>query len=131
MPPSLPKIMIVEDDPIVALGLNSLLTGHGYRVVGIAEDLDEALKLAQGGEVDIAIVDIHLARGPDGVCVAEALRREFDIPALFVSAAIDPADEVRALGARPIGFIDKPFAETWLLGALRAAVTMRKRGVSI
>ncbi|MCB8839840.1 response regulator [Aurantimonas sp. VKM B-3413] len=131
MAPSSPKIIIVEDDPIVALGLESLLTCHGYTIAGIAEDLEEALKIVRSGDVDIAIIDIHLARGPDGVCVAEVLRQQHDIPALFVSGGIEPDDEVRALRSRPIGFIDKPFAETWLLGALRAADAMRKRGVAI
>ncbi|MEX6506501.1 response regulator [Jiella sp. M17.18] len=130
-PPSNPNLMIVEDEPMVALGLEALLKEHGYRVAGIAADLAEVLAILSRESVDIAIVDIHLAHGSDGVEVAEFLRRDHDIPSLFVSAAIGAADEARALAARPLGFIDKPYADTWLLGALGAANAMRREGVDI
>ena len=79
------KILIVEDDSQLATTLKYLVEDNPrYRVVGIAEDAEGAIAAAEDHDPDIALVDLHLARGSTGFSVAVRLN-DFDVPCLFVS----------------------------------------------
>ena len=79
------KILIVEDDSQLALTLKYLVEDNPrYQVVAIAEDADGAIAAAEEHEPDIALLDLHLARGSTGFSVAVRLS-DFDVPCLFVS----------------------------------------------
>ncbi|OLP59765.1 hypothetical protein BJF93_21865 [Xaviernesmea oryzae] len=116
------RVMIVEDEMLLALDLEDMLAEAGHTVVGQASDMAQALSLAEavGGGVDVAIMDINLARGSNGIETAAALRERWDIPSLFVSGNLD--ERTRELGAslRPIGFVGKPYAEREVLASLAA-----------
>nr|WP_314442862.1 response regulator [uncultured Sphingomonas sp.] len=99
------KILIVEDERPLAETLRYLVEDNPrYRVVGIAEDLPSALELLEHGEPDLALVDLHLARGSTGFSVAVRLN-DAGVPCLFVTG--------RAPGfAMPdlaLGLLLKPF----------------------
>ncbi|MEF2552753.1 response regulator [Aurantimonas sp. A2-1-M11] len=126
-----PRVLIVEDELLIAQDLQTMLEDNGYEVAGIARDFGQVKKAIQNGHVDVAVVDVQLRRGPDGVAVAQWLRQEYDIPSLFVSGRIGDAVVTQALAARPIGFVDKPYSETWLIGPLHAATGMQSEGLSI
>ncbi|NKJ94636.1 response regulator [Rhizobium leguminosarum bv. viciae] len=70
-----------------------------------------ALADAAGGAVDVAIMDVNLARGSNGVETAGLLRQRWDIPSLFVSGNLDEGTRSRAMQWRPVGFIGKPYSE--------------------
>ena len=79
------KIMIVEDDSQLATTLKYLVEDNPrYRVVAVADDADSAVAAAEEHEPDIALLDLHLARGTTGFSVAVRLS-DFSIPCLFVS----------------------------------------------
>ena len=79
------KILIVEDDSQLATTLKYLVEDNPrYRVVGMADDADNAIALAEAHDPDIALVDLHLARGSTGFSVAVRLA-EMEVPVLFVS----------------------------------------------
>ena len=79
------KILIVEDDSQLALTLKYLVEDNPrYRVVATADDADSAIAAAEQHDPDIALVDLHLARGSTGFSVAVRLG-DFDVPCLFVS----------------------------------------------
>lgn len=79
------KILIVEDERPLAETLRYLVEDNPrYRVVGIAEDLPSALELLEHGEPDLALVDLHLARGSTGFSVAVRLN-DAGVPCLFVT----------------------------------------------
>lgn len=99
------KILIVEDERPLAETLRYLVEDNPrYRVMGIAEDLPSALELLEQGEPDLALVDLHLARGSTGFSVAVRLN-DAGVPCLFVTG--------RAPGfAMPdlaLGLLLKPF----------------------
>ena len=125
------RVLIVEDELLIAIDLRVMLEDNGYEVVGIAKDFFEVMDEIAAGAVDVAVVDVRLRRGPNGVAVAKWLREEHDIPSLFVGAGIGDAMVTEALAARPIGFVDKPYAETWLIGPLNAATQMQSEGLNI
>lgn len=114
------RIMIVEDEMLLALDLEDMLADAGHTVIGQASDMAQALALAETaqGRVDLAIMDINLARGSNGVETAAALRQRWDIPSLFVSGNLD--ERTRDLAARwaPIGFVGKPYSEREVLLAI-------------
>ena len=79
------KILIVEDDSQLATTLKYLVEDNPrYRVIGIAEDADGAVELAEQHSPDLALVDLHLARGTTGFSVAVRLN-DFDVACLFVT----------------------------------------------
>jgi DNA-binding response OmpR family regulator len=114
------SVLIVEDEMLLALDLEDILIEAGYRVVGNAVDMHQAIAMCerQGDGIDVAIMDIHLARGTNGVETAKVLRQRWDIPSLFVSGNIDEKMQALSLEWKPVGFVGKPFSQREVLKAL-------------
>lgn len=119
--PSL-RILIVEDEILIALELESLLQDAGHEVVGIAASSDEALALGADLRPDLAFVDIHLADGPTGVEAARRLARERGITVLFMTAN---AKRIPDDFAEAHGVIAKPYTERGVLQALDYVIASR------
>jgi DNA-binding response OmpR family regulator len=114
------RIMIVEDEALVALTLEDVLTEAGYCVCGIADRPEQALEIARALEPDIAVIDVRLADGGDGIGLAEQLAAR--LPILILFATGNPA-EVRARARAGHGCLSKPFQAEWLLAALEVIQT--------
>jgi len=114
------RIMVVEDDALIALDIVSLLEDLGHQVVAEAADADTAWSLAEGDRPDLALVDIRLARNTDGGTLARQLYSRLGVRSLFVSGSI--TEEFRRAMATidPIGFIGKPVTRRSLGDALAA-----------
>jgi DNA-binding response OmpR family regulator len=105
------KILIVEDETLIALGIEMTLTAAGYDVIGIADDLPKAVALALELKPDMAFVDIKLANDSNGVDVARELK-VMGIACVFATGnPPDPAN-IRGLG---LGYIAKPFTHHLLI----------------
>ncbi len=111
-------VLIVEDEPLIALDLRTILEDAGHEVAGIAARMSEAMQVAASKQLDVAIMDYHIAGRHNGVDVAKRLREEHGIGSLFVSANVD--DRLRAMAAewQPFGFIGKPYIEAQIVQAL-------------
>src|SRR5690606_510542 len=118
------RIMIVEDEMLLALDLEDMLHNAGYTVVGQASDMAQALALAEsiGGAFDLAIMDVNLARGTSGVETAAALRRRWNVPCLFVIGYWEQRTHERALDWLPVGFVGQLLSERDVLYTL-ASIT--------
>lgn len=114
------RVMIVEDELLLALDLEDMLLDAGYVVVGQASDMPAAIFLAEqiNGEFDVAIMDVNLARGTNGVETAAILRKRWDVPSLFVSGNLDDRTRALAQASDPVGFVGKPYSERELLSSL-------------
>jgi two-component system, response regulator PdtaR len=121
------RILVVEDEWLVAMEIESVLAAAGYRVIGPTGRAAEAVRLAERERPDLALMDIRLGRGDDGVAVAHELRERFDVPSLYASAHADPATVERARVARPAGWLPKPFSQDQLLAAVADALKDRVR----
>lgn len=121
------RVMIVEDEMLLALDLEDMLLDAGYDVVGQASHMQQAIALAEqsGGKIDVAIMDINLARGTNGVETAAALRERWNIPSLFVSGNLDERTREAALPLQPLGFVGKPYSEREVLSSLGQLVVIR------
>jgi CheY-like chemotaxis protein len=118
------RILIVEDEFLIALELESLLQDEGHDVVGIASSSDEAIALGQQLAPDLALVDIHLADGLTGVDVARRLTDEHHVTVLFMTANAKRIPEDFA-GAR--GVIAKPYTERGVKEALAYVTTEQEQ----
>ena len=99
-------ILVAEDEALVALVLELALGSAGRRVLGPAAEVDEALRLAEETRPDLALVDIRLRDGGDGVRLARRLGERWAVPCLFLSAQVTQA---RAAGDAALGLIGKPY----------------------
>lgn len=115
------EVLVVEDQVLIAFHLQDLVEEAGHRVVAIAHDADSALAAAASHGPTIAIMDIRLANGSNGVDVARQLFDGHGIRCLFVSANINDEVRSRVADLRPLGFIGKPFLAAEVISALQAA----------
>ena len=105
------KILVVEDEGIVALDIKHRLEGLGYAVPAIAFAGEEAINTAAEIHPDLVLMDIQLKGQMDGVEAAEQLRARFDIPVIYLTAYADEKTLQRAKITEPFGYILKPFEE--------------------
>src|SRR5579863_2634587 len=116
------KVLIVEDEPIVAMDLKQEVQELGYDVVGVAESADDALAIVQGAVPDFALVDIRIVGSMDGIQTARALRHLYHVPSIFLTSYSDDATLARAARTMPYGYLTKPFKSAELKAALRMAL---------
>ena len=103
------RILIVEDDAIVARDLKSSLTKMGYFVTDIASSGGEALDLVATNRPDLVLMDIMFDGDLDGIETAQRLRDRFDIPVMILTAYGDDATFARAKQTLPLAYVLKPF----------------------
>jgi len=110
------KVLIVEDEALLAMELESLVEEAGHSVVGWATSSAEAKTMVNAIEADIAFVDIHLSDGPSGVDVAEYIGEKKSSMVVFMTA--NPK-RIPDHFAGAIGVIAKPYTMNGLTSALR------------
>lgn len=112
------RVMIVEDELLISMYLEDILEDGGHTVVGIARDITEALALVLKSEVDVALMDVALARGPDGVEIARVLRETHAVPSLMTTGLDTVAIRLSAETWPPFVMVKKPFQPEEILVAL-------------
>ena len=115
-------ILIVEDEVIVAADLANKVSRMGYQVIGSTTLGEEAIDLAREGRPDLVLMDICLAGAMDGVTAAELIRREYDLPVIFLTAHSDHPTLQRAKLSEPFGYILKPFKKLELENNIEMAL---------
>ena len=116
------RVLIAEDEWLVAMEIEATLEDAGYAVVGLAASADEAVRMAEVHRPDLLVMDIRLKGRRDGVDAAFELNGRLGLRCLFVSAYSDDPMRARAQAANPLGWISKPFSARQLLDALEAAL---------
>src|SRR5215831_6003477 len=116
------KVLIVEDDVLIAWSMDEVLTLVGFDVVGVATSVSEALSIAEDTHPDLAIFDVRLAGRRDGIEGAALLRERMGLPAVFVAARGDSAARQRISKAGAAGCLDKPVHYKQLISVVKAAL---------
>ena len=106
-----PKILIVEDEAIVAADLEDRLAQLGYHVVGAASSAAEAMQLAATTAPDLVLMDIMIKGELDGTQTAQLLRQKHHVPVIYLTAFSNDSTLERAKSAEPFGYLLKPFNE--------------------
>ncbi len=121
-PASSPSILLVEDDFLVSMEMESGLQDAGYEVVGIAATAEDAVALAEAHRPALVVMDIRLASDRDGIDAAIEIFRTLGIRSIFASAHGDAQVRARAEGAQPLGWVAKPYRVETLVKAVEEAL---------
>jgi len=113
-------ILVAEDETLIRLDLERLLTAAGFEVCGVARDGEEAVELALERRPDLVLLDVKMPR-LDGVEAARRILAEHRVPIVMLTAYGYGELISRAIDAGVAGFVVKPFKETALIEALRSA----------
>jgi DNA-binding LytR/AlgR family response regulator len=116
------RIVLVEDDALVAVDLAALLTDLGHTVCATCADARSAMLALARHAPDLLLLDIDLGRGADGVRIAQEVNATRPVPIVFISGHTDPATLERVKEVRPAGFIVKPFQEADLRTQIELAL---------
>jgi PAS domain S-box-containing protein len=103
------SVLVVEDESITALDMQSTLMALGYSVPGIAATGEQALILAERHRPDLILMDVNLRGGIDGIETTRQIRRRIDTAVIYVTAYADPDTVRRARQTDPYGYLLKPF----------------------
>lgn len=119
------RILIIEDEALVAMELRFVLEDLGHEVLGVAATAKAALDLVRENDVDLALVDIHLSDGPTGINLGRELGQDMGVSVLFMTA--NPG-MVRDGVAGTIGVLSKPTDEHAVQRAVDYAMRRRQGG---
>ena len=116
------NILIVEDDEITALNLKISLQKQGYSVAGLCDNIAQAKEILLTEKPEIVIVDISLQDSKDGITLGRALREEYKIPFIYLTAHTDNEIISEAKLTEPYGYIVKPFDPSSLHATIQMAL---------
>jgi PAS domain S-box-containing protein len=119
-------IFLVEDEKIIAKGIEKQLKGLGYAVAGAASTGVEAIERAVLCQPDMVLMDINLGSGIDGVEAARQIRARIDVPVIYLTAHSDTATLQRAKLTEPFGYVLKPYEDKDLQTAIEIGLYRHK-----
>jgi DNA-binding NarL/FixJ family response regulator len=117
------KILIVEDEPVIAENISLYLDNNDFEVSAIAYDSDDALQQLKTNTPDAVILDINLESEKDGIDIADHINQNYQLPFLFLTSYSDKNTLDRAKAVKPSGYIVKPFNERTLLASLEIGIS--------
>ena len=103
-----PKMMIVEDEIITALGLSKEFEGLGYTMCALVSSGEDALHHIESERPDVILMDISLRGSPGGIEAARQIHSRFGIPIVFITGYLDPEIMEQAKATEPLGYFVKP-----------------------
>lgn len=120
--PSKPRLVVVEDDRVVALDLTGTLEDLGYHVAGTATRGEDAIDLSRNLRPDLMLMDVRLAGKIDGIEAAQSIRHTSDVPIIYLTAHSDHDTLQRAADTNASGYLVKPFKAPELRCAIEIAL---------
>lgn len=115
------KILIIEDDPVIATDIKSLLRSEGFEVVGTAKNALRAYEMLAACDPNFVIVDIYLGTGASGIEIAEVIHDRYQLPYIFLTSFSDEATLAAAQEQGPYGYLVKPFQDQTLITTIATA----------
>jgi PAS domain S-box-containing protein len=116
------RILIVEDEEIIAKAIERALLKLAYQVTAIVSTGEDALREVAENRPDLILMDIVLEGAMDGIEAAQQVRQQFGVPVVYLTAFGDPKTLQRATATAPFGYVLKPFEDRDLYAAIESAV---------
>lgn len=116
------RILITEDESIIAKDIENMLINFGYEVVGITDNGEDAIKLSEELKPDLILLDIVLKTQLDGIEAGIEIRKRNPIPVIFITAYADEKTLKRVKNALPYGYLLKPFDQRELYASIETAL---------
>ncbi|MBS3819430.1 response regulator [bacterium] len=126
----MPKILIVEDEILVAQDIQRILEHFGYSISSAVSRTEDTLREIQKNRPDLVLMDIKLGDETNGIDITKRIQERFDIPIIYITALIDEKTFQRAKETDPYGYIYKPVEERELNAAVEMALykhSMKKK----
>lgn len=117
------KILIVEDNVIIADDMQSMLEEIGYEIVDNVIVYEQAIEVLKTQQVDLVLIDIILASDKTGIDLGKHIRENYDIPFIFVTSNSDRATVENAKTVKPNGYLVKPFEQQDLYTSIEIALS--------
>ena len=117
------KILIVEDNVIIADDMQSMLEEIGYEVVDNVIVYEQAVEVLKNNHVDLVLIDIILASDKTGIDLGKHIRSQYNIPFIFVTSNSDKATVENAKTVKPDGYLVKPFEQQDLYTSIEIALS--------
>jgi DNA-binding response OmpR family regulator len=117
-----PRALIVEEESLIAEELRERLSRLGFSVIAAVDSADEGVEIATRECPDLVLMDIRLKGEKDGVQAAQEIRRQVDVPIVYLTAHSDRVTVDRAMGTEYDGFILKPFHRRELQSTIQVAM---------
>jgi len=116
------NVLLVEDEYLTRQALSDLLQEHDYAISGEAISAAEAISVLQERQTDIAILDITIKGGRDGIWIGNQIKEKYNIPFIYLTANGDRQTVERGIATQPHSYLLKPFNETNILTAIELAL---------
>ncbi|GEM_PF-1191690 len=116
------RVMIVEDEPIIAMEIKATLDGLGYDVTAVVTSGEEAVEKASECTLDIMLIDITLSGEISGIDAINRIREKYDIPFVFLTAHTDEKVFRSAIETKPYGYLVKPVGKSELYTTIETAL---------
>lgn len=123
---ALTRILIVEDESIVAMDLSEQLEAIGYEVCGLADNGADAIAITENQQPDLILMDIVIKGPIDGIETAQKINQHAHIPVIFLTAYTDNTTVERAAKVAPYGYVSKPYQPRELRAAIEVALYKAK-----
>lgn len=116
------KILIVEDELIIAEDVRNMLSSIGYEVIDVAMDFDDAVAILEKQKPDLILLDVNLNSHKDGIDLAELINEKHKIPFIFTTSYSDSATLTRAKNTHPVNYLVKPFKKEQLYSTIEMSL---------
>jgi DNA-binding LytR/AlgR family response regulator len=123
------SILIVEDEPLIAADIASILNNNGYQVAGRVDNAEAALEKLQTISPDLLLLDVKIEGDTDGITLAHQIRKKYSMPHIFLTSFYDELTLLRARDTSPQAYIVKPFEERDLL--INVGLALHKKPDSV
>jgi len=118
-------VLIIEDEPMIAMDLENLVTGLGHNVIGVGRTRTEAVQLAKGANPGLILADIRLADMSSGIDAVNDLLQSFEIPVIFITAY--PEQYLTGARPEPTFLVTKPFQPSMVSAVISQALFFQRR----
>jgi signal transduction histidine kinase len=125
------NILIVEDEPIIAMDIRQQLIASGYTVAGLADRAETALEMVALAQPDLVLMDINLHGEPAGIAAAAQIRETFHLPTVFLTSYSEQHIFEQANATNPFGYLIKPFQPQVMKAAIEIALKQYRAEVTI
>lgn len=123
------KILIIEDEPLIAEDIRDCLSNLDYQPLDVAYSKEQALRYLDKYDLDIVLLDINLGSKTDGIEIAEVINEKYKIPFVYLTSYSDKATLEMAKITHPWGYLVKPFQEHDLFTTLEIALFNFSRSI--
>ena len=125
------KVMIVEDEGLIAHDIAGELSRNGFEVTAICASGEEALSSIEAACPNLVLLDIKLRGKIDGIEVALRIHSQYRVPVIFLTSHADKETFSRAMQANPFTYLLKPFRRATLCGAIESAITKHRNDATV